>query len=171
MSKNFKLQSAMEYLMTYGWALLVIAIVLVALFALGVFNGSSFLSTSCVASSGYICSQPVALPNGASSVMVTINFGQNTGSTAYNAVVALAPQSSALNSAGYPTTITTNSLGTLSAGSIQSINFLVPSTEFTSTNAIGSQFSGYVWLNYSTVGPNSPSSSAVKTATIIVKVT
>ena len=35
-------QSAMEYLMTYGWAILIIAIVLVALFSLGVFNSANF---------------------------------------------------------------------------------------------------------------------------------
>ena len=34
-------QSAMEYLMTYGWAILIIAVVLAALFGLGVFNLSS----------------------------------------------------------------------------------------------------------------------------------
>ena len=33
-----KLQSAMEYLMTYGWAILIIAIVIIALFKLNVFN-------------------------------------------------------------------------------------------------------------------------------------
>ncbi len=33
-----KSQSAMEYLMTYGWAVLIIAAVLIALFSLGVFN-------------------------------------------------------------------------------------------------------------------------------------
>jgi len=37
-----RLQSAMEYLMTYGWAILIIAVVLGALFQLGVFNSSSF---------------------------------------------------------------------------------------------------------------------------------
>jgi Concanavalin A-like lectin/glucanases superfamily len=35
------LQSAMEYLMTYGWAILIIAVVLGALFSLGVFNTSN----------------------------------------------------------------------------------------------------------------------------------
>lgn len=39
-----KLQSAMEYLMTYGWAILIIAVVLGALFQLGIFNASSFTS-------------------------------------------------------------------------------------------------------------------------------
>ncbi len=37
-----KAQSAMEYLMTYGWAILIIAVVLGALFQLGVFNGATF---------------------------------------------------------------------------------------------------------------------------------
>ena len=32
-------QSAMEYLMTYGWAILIIAVMLAALYSLGVFNG------------------------------------------------------------------------------------------------------------------------------------
>ena len=34
-------QSAMEYLMTYGWAILIIAVVLGVLFQLGIFSGSS----------------------------------------------------------------------------------------------------------------------------------
>jgi hypothetical protein len=37
----FKLQSAMEYLMTYGWAILIIAIVLGAIFGLGLFNSAN----------------------------------------------------------------------------------------------------------------------------------
>ncbi len=37
-----KAQSAMEYLMTYGWAILIISIVLAALFQLGVFNPMAY---------------------------------------------------------------------------------------------------------------------------------
>jgi hypothetical protein len=37
-----KAQSAMEYLMTYGWAILVIAVVLGVLYSLGIFNPSNF---------------------------------------------------------------------------------------------------------------------------------
>ncbi len=40
--KARKSQSAMEYLMTYGWAILIIAVVLGALFQLGVFNAGTF---------------------------------------------------------------------------------------------------------------------------------
>ncbi len=42
MMKHQKLQSAMEYLMTYGWAILVIAVVLGVLYSLGIFNPSNF---------------------------------------------------------------------------------------------------------------------------------
>ncbi|ASI13920.1 LamG domain protein [Candidatus Mancarchaeum acidiphilum] len=37
-----KSQSAMEYLMTYGWAILIIAIVLAALYSIGIFNPNTF---------------------------------------------------------------------------------------------------------------------------------
>ncbi len=37
-----KSQSAMEYLITYGWAILIIAVILGVLFTLGAFNGTGF---------------------------------------------------------------------------------------------------------------------------------
>ena len=40
--QRFQSQSATEYLMTYGWAILIIAVVLAALFELGVFNPMTF---------------------------------------------------------------------------------------------------------------------------------
>jgi hypothetical protein len=39
---GLKSQNVMEYLMTYGWSILIIAVVLGALFQLGVFGGQSF---------------------------------------------------------------------------------------------------------------------------------
>ena len=39
---RFRSQSAMEYLMTYGWAVLIIAVVLAALYSLGVFNSATW---------------------------------------------------------------------------------------------------------------------------------
>jgi len=171
MSKNFKLQSAMEYLMTYGWAILVIAIVLVALYALGVFNGSAFLHPSCIAASGYICTNQTALPNGANNILVGFSFGQNGGSTVYNAIIGVAPQASGSSPAGFPSQITQNAIGgPLNAGNIQQVYLSLPASEFSSGNAIGSQFSGYVWLNYST-SPTGKADNAAKVATLIVKVT
>lgn len=40
-----KLQSAMEFLTTYGWAILIIAVVIIVLFKIGVFNSNNFIST------------------------------------------------------------------------------------------------------------------------------
>jgi hypothetical protein len=41
-----KAQSAMEYLMTYGWAILIVIIVAAALYALGVFNPATWTGHS-----------------------------------------------------------------------------------------------------------------------------
>jgi len=38
---RFRSQSAMEYLMTYGWAVLIIGVVLAALVSLGAFNSAT----------------------------------------------------------------------------------------------------------------------------------
>ncbi|MDE1823956.1 MAG: LamG domain-containing protein [Candidatus Micrarchaeota archaeon] len=46
MSARSRLQSAMEYLMTYGWAVLAIAIVMVSLYSLGIFNVGSLKPTA-----------------------------------------------------------------------------------------------------------------------------
>ena len=42
---NRKAQAAMEYLMTYGWAILIVIIVAAALYALGVFNPATWTGT------------------------------------------------------------------------------------------------------------------------------
>src|SRR3989344_7475382 len=44
--KGFKGQSAMEYLMTYGWAILVVVAVVAALYGLGVFRGGGNVGCS-----------------------------------------------------------------------------------------------------------------------------
>ena len=39
-------QSALEYMMTYGWAILIIVIVAVILYSMGIFNPSSSITTT-----------------------------------------------------------------------------------------------------------------------------
>ena len=46
----------MEYLMTYGWAILIIAVVLAILFSLNVFSGNGSAGTSCIGRPGFSCS-------------------------------------------------------------------------------------------------------------------
>ncbi len=50
---KLKGQSAMEYLMTYGWAILIVIIVVAVLFSLGVFNPSTYTQTTATGFSGF----------------------------------------------------------------------------------------------------------------------
>ncbi|MDE1810974.1 MAG: hypothetical protein KGH66_02960 [Candidatus Micrarchaeota archaeon] len=174
--KGFKAQSAMEYLMTYGWAILVIAIVLAILFSIGVFSGGSFLGTSCIASSGYLCQNPVIFHTANA---LTFTFGQSTGATIYNVIIGVAPQGSPLSAVGFPTNIvqTFNGLGTsplssMVSGQETSVSVNLPVTSlYLTSNVIGTAFTGYVWVNYSTVSATGAATTAVKVGTVTVKVT
>jgi len=187
----------MEYLMTYGWAILIIAVVLGALFAIGVFSGTSFLGTaSCVATSGYLCQNPILLPATSNAVLVTLTvvMGQNTGTNVYNAFFSIAPQGSGVNSYSFPTTVVSsngvastngagattnfvpssaNNIGTLVSGGTSTYSFNLPITgsPWLASNALGGTLSGSIWLNYSNTAATSPATTAVKIGTIIVKVT
>ena len=97
--RNFKLQSAMEYLMTYGWAILIIAVVMVALFSLGILGGSSPLGTTCIASSGFTCSSPVLHNPSAATAGLTLVVGQATGASWTYANVIYVPQGVSVPSA------------------------------------------------------------------------
>ena len=70
-SKVHKLQSAMEYLMTYGWAILIIGVVLAALYELNVFTPSSYVANICTMPSGFTCIGDSIYGNG----MVLLNLG------------------------------------------------------------------------------------------------
>lgn len=73
MKSSRRAQSAMEYLMTYGWAILVIAVVLGALYQLGVFNPGSF---SGKAQAGNC---QVVRPNGPNTTQLITTQGVCTG--------------------------------------------------------------------------------------------
>jgi hypothetical protein len=159
--KKFKAQSAMEYLMTYGWAILIIAVVLGALFSLGVFNSSSLIGTSCVALSGYYCTNPVLSSTG----ILTLTVGQATG-TSYSGVTAYIVPSGTTSSG---ITSYSNSIGTLSSGQTVPITISLQGlSSIGSSPSLGTAFTGQVWLAF-----NTPSSSNLYTqiATLSVKVT
>ncbi len=165
-----KAQSAMEYLMTYGWAILIIAVVLGALFQLGVFSGSSLTGSACVAAPGFYC-QNAELQNTAGDNGLAFTFGQSLGVTIYN--IALACSYSA-NAIGYPYLTPFNDLSaggsilptlgtagtsltsgqTISIGTATGANNLPcmgSNQKYDGVGShIGTSFSGYIWLNYTT---------------------
>ena len=50
-----KAQSAMEFLMTYGWAILIMLVVIAILFMLGVFTPETAAPNACVLPQGFSC--------------------------------------------------------------------------------------------------------------------
>ena len=80
-------QSALDFLMTYGWALLIMALVIAGLFALGVFDTGSFIGTR---ATGFVQISPVGYrvaPSGALSVMFKNNAGTDIVITQVNATL------------------------------------------------------------------------------------
>jgi hypothetical protein len=55
MYKHKKAQAAMEFLMTYGWAILVVLVAIAALAYFGVFSPGKWLPTACTIGSGFSC--------------------------------------------------------------------------------------------------------------------
>ena len=161
-----KLQSAMEYLMTYGWAILIIAVVLGALFSLGVFG--NLLGNHCVTTPGWSC---ISATLSSSTGVLTMSIGQATGSTIYIQGAACATTASSsgfpafgavgVGTYGAPTVggaaISASAPATVTNG--QTFTLAVPC--YTSSSApsytLGQAFTGFVWLNYTLT----PSGSAI----------
>lgn len=160
-------QSAMEYLMTYGWALLVISIILITLFRLGVFGSGSLLGTTCISISGYSCTTPTLSH---STGNLTFYFGESTGSVFYNVAMACTVSSTTqgqpnpvtamvyLSSSGAATTTPSGytqpaTTLTLYNGQTMQISglkcFDTYQKPLTSSNlAVGTSYGGIIWINY-----------------------
>ena len=70
----------MEYLMTYGWAILVIIIVIAVLFYIGVLNPRNVTPTSCTFPPGLTCSSYKLYEwNGTGGGVLDLRVGQATG--------------------------------------------------------------------------------------------
>ncbi len=153
MKATKKAQSAMEYLMTYGWAILIIAVVLGALFSLGVFSSSSFLGTACVPQSGFLCSNPVATPN-----TLSVKVGQATGATWSAVSVCFVPTGTAMTSNVCPSGGVTGSFSpsttTLTSGQTVTATFTDTGTPIPAS--LGSGFSGVIWAIYNASGGSTP---------------
>jgi hypothetical protein len=153
-ARTRKAQSAMEYLMTYGWAILIIAVVLGALFSLGVFSSGNLQGTGCRAFSGYTCLNPV-LHGGT----FTATIGQASGiqwSTANVIFVGYGVGTSGLTTASFAASCA-QAIGALFHGQIVSLSLTgylsaTPSTCTSFTSTVGSAQAGSIWACYATSG-------------------
>ena len=60
---NKRSQSALEYMMTYGWAILIIVIVAVILYSMGIFNPSSSITSTVTGFSNLGAVNAFCIPN------------------------------------------------------------------------------------------------------------
>ncbi len=163
----------MEFFMTYGWAILIIAVVLAALFELGIFN-HGFGASTCIPIPGFTCRNPVYSAN-----TITFDLGQNTGHDYYGNWVFVASQGEPLSANGIPINFT---LGTpplyaaqigsgpdhvLIPGQITNVTFsYFPQGEIPPGTPAGTDFAGYVWLGYCTSAPCAAPTNYEKVATM-----
>ena len=75
MLHTHKSQSALEYLMTYGWAILIIVIVAVILYSMGIFNPSSSISVTITGFQKTPISSAIFTDNGGLSLSVQNSVG------------------------------------------------------------------------------------------------
>ena len=84
MSLTRKSQSALEYMMTYGWAILIIVIVAGVLYSFGIFNPSASSGTTITGFSGLGSPQALCMANGGLRLQLGNNLGQTINVTRIN---------------------------------------------------------------------------------------
>ncbi len=161
----------MEYLMTYGWALLIISIVIVALVSIGVFNGNP-LGTTCIAGPGYTC-QVISYSQTSGNVIVTI--GQDSGAAWTSANIVFVNQtaqasvvSSGLNAVQLAP-MPAGDANTLSTGLVSGVTTTV-TLPATGLVRVGTGLNGFVWASYTT-GVSGGSTIQAQIASLTAKAT
>ncbi|MFH1849193.1 MAG: hypothetical protein ABH879_03310 [archaeon] len=77
-------QAAMEFLMTYGWAILVVLVVIGALAYFGVLNPQQFLPRKCQFAQGLVCMDHQLKSGGQSQVILNNGLGSDIMVTFFN---------------------------------------------------------------------------------------
>jgi len=139
----------MEYLMTYGWAILIIAVVLSVLFSLGLFNGSNLSNNVCIAYPGYLCSGAIYDHSNAN---IIVDVGQSTGVDWTSANFVFVPQGTPFSSGlpeiefnSSPANTELAATGLLSGSS--SILYLPVNSVQPNVN-VGTAILGSIWVEY-----------------------
>ena len=146
---TFKAQSAMEYLMTYGWAILIISIVLGSLFSLGVFNSGSTLPNACIPGSGYYCSIASFAHGTNANIVATIGQSTGTSWTSWAYYFCDGCSTGSAGPFGTAYNVVSTAGGTpLNSGSQTTVVLTVPTS--VSTTAAGAGTSGTVWVCWTT---------------------
>ena len=141
-----KAQAAMEFLMTYGWAILVVLVAIAALAYFGVLNPGRFLPESCTIGAGVACQDFKVTAAGAGTIIVRNGMGS-----------ALTVASLTLGGVA----ATENPVATIADGATQTFNF----TGLTAGTA-GAKYKGDLTFAYTQEGSTLTHS---KTGTLTAK--
>jgi uncharacterized protein (UPF0333 family) len=134
--KNKKGQAAMEFLMTYGWAILAAVIVIAVLAYFGVFSPSTYVPNQCVISAPFGCNAGVASTTG---ITLEIRNGAGEALNVTSVVVANCN--------------TTSNIGTVAADSLTTVAVACAPDA-------ASKFKGDITVNYKKAGSNLELSSS-----------
>jgi len=128
-------QAAMEYLMTYGWALLVIVIVIAILLIMNPFSSPQSCKFDSI---GFAC-ENIAVKATDGTLLGGITNGNNNGITVKGIVCTKAKGTTAPPA---PTTVTSTPVA-------RQGSYAIPATvKCDSTGPAGGEFSGKVWIFY-----------------------
>ena len=112
--KNKRAQAALEYLMTYGWALVIIAIVAAALFAMGIINPATYAQKTCTGFQQLTYSDHIfSLDNNNYAIVIGNGIGSSIAVTDVDVQIKNGPSDNG-NVSGL-TTLTPGEAGTFSA--------------------------------------------------------
>jgi hypothetical protein len=155
----------MEYLMTYGWAILIIAIALGVLFELGLFNPSSFVSTSCIFPADFSCIFSTMYTNGT----LIVNLEQSTSSPINITAIGCNSNASLTHMVSFVPNAISLQIGsnvTISGNTVTPLQCWTNNTAF--SGRPGSLFKGYVLINYTDIQTGFPHTIS---GTVLEKVT
>ncbi len=155
-----RLQTAIEYLTTYGWAITILGVVLLLLFATGFFNPSNYEAQECVMTSSFSCLSFFMAGNG----ILTLNLQQSTNSAINITALGCTQNGTAYNMQkpfNPPSNQIFLSIGGNYTFSVQCYTGLTPVSSLTST-----VFSGAIIINYTNEITNLPGKASGK---LIVK--
>lgn len=134
-------QAALEFLMTYGWAILVVLAAIAALAYFGVLSPDRFIPPKCTITGGFSCTEYKV--NKAGTVQFAVQ--NNLGVDATNVEITLATSDCTLQA---PTTVAV--AGVVNNGAEIPSSSLI----YTCSAAIATKFKGDITVNYTRSGEN-----------------
>lgn len=129
-------QSALEYLTTYGWAILIMGIVLSSFIYLGVFNPSTFVQSQCLLQADFTCLTGQLYQSGS----LFVNIQQNTQHT-----ITITGIGCNTNEA-YSEMQSSNTVLPIGSNATFTVQCYNSTTAW--TGSVGDLFRGYLMVNY-----------------------